>query len=46
MQMDKTKGLTVIPPWLVSVSLGSDRAGNEAFRGHRKHPATTRIYLP
>ena len=35
MRTDKTKDLTGIPPWLVRVSLGSDRAGDEAFRGRR-----------
>ncbi|MBV8996563.1 MAG: UPF0104 family protein, partial [Pseudonocardiales bacterium] len=33
------------PTMAVRVSLGSDRAGDEAFRGHREHPATTCKYF-
>lgn len=45
MQTKKTKDLAVTPPWLVRVSLGSDRAGDEAFRGRREHPATAYEYF-
>ncbi len=45
MQTNKTKDLTLLPPWLVRVSLGSDRAGDEDFRGRREHPATTCKYF-